>query len=74
MCQNKKYIQKYYNTKPMICKGVIFMKEMIYKNKREIERLHTAEYKGYRYAIGSSSALICPECMSEFIRWTEDYV
>lgn len=28
----------------------------------------------YEISIGSSSALICPECMSEFIRWTEDYV
>ena len=28
----------------------------------------------YEITIGSSSALICPECMSEFIRWTEDYV
>lgn len=27
------------------------MDEMIYKNKHEVERLHTAEYKGYHYAI-----------------------
>lgn len=27
------------------------MKEMIYKNTREVERLHTTKYKGYRYAI-----------------------
>lgn len=29
------------------------MKEMIYKNACEDERLHAAEYKGYRYAIFS---------------------
>lgn len=28
----------------------------------------------YEITIGLTSALICPECMKEFVRWTEDYV